>query len=93
MLQDVPEDRGILRHHVFTGQKRENQDRLLPLGMKAQLGPQVFPILFEDMECGDVMNILRKIRYGCAPFQKEVSGVFGSISTLYKSHALVNLFT
>jgi hypothetical protein len=41
--------------------------------MEAQLGPQVFSVLLENVKRGDMMNILRKIRNGIPPFPKEAS--------------------
>jgi hypothetical protein len=51
----------IVRISEFAGEQRNNQNGFFPFGMEPELGSKVLPILFKDMECGNLSTILRKI--------------------------------
>jgi hypothetical protein len=68
LSQDILKNRKVDGVGVFAGQKREDQDRFFPPGMKRQLLSQVFSILSKDMKRRDPAVILRKIRNSQTPF-------------------------
>jgi len=57
---------------ILTGQQRDNQNRLSPLGVESKLGLQVLPVLAEDVKRGYLTAILRKIRNGLTPFARDI---------------------
>lgn len=61
MPQDILKDGEIIFVRVLAGEQWNNQYRLFPLGMEPKLGPEMLPVLLEDVECGQLDSILGEI--------------------------------
>ena len=77
MFQDVFEHGFVFRIGVFAGQQWDDEDGLFPFGIEFELTPEVFSVLFEYMEIGDLDLVLREVSDGVPPFLcvKKVSVV------------------